>query len=82
MNLKELLAKHRAEIDALRASCSHTKLIKYEDSSCVGAGSAFPSVRIVCVNCGKRKTIFRNREYKGDKVVYDDSKVKIKLRLS
>lgn len=58
--LKELLDKHRKEIDTLRKNCSHEK--KYikirEDSSCVGCGSIHPSVNVICRNCGSKKIIF------------------------
>lgn len=58
--LKEMWKRHREEIDRLRKSCKHEKkFIKiYEDGACVGCGSAYPSVNVVCCNCGKGKIIF------------------------
>ena len=58
--LKELWDKHEKEIDTLRSNCKHEpKYIKItESNACVGAGSIYPSVSVICRNCGTKKIIF------------------------
>lgn len=59
--LKEMFERHRLEIKELRENCAHKNLKIRKDRSCVGAGSLFPSIHIVCRNCGKKKIIFRRK---------------------
>lgn len=62
--LLELITQHREATDALRKRClHHEKDIKlWLDHSCVGCGSAYPSINVVCRNCGSKKIIFRTHE--------------------
>ena len=65
--IKELWKKHYNEIEELRKTCKHQKkhIIKREDSSVVGCGTAFPSVHVTCTNCGMKKIIFRKANEMG-----------------
>jgi len=58
--LKEMHERHLQEEEELIKSCPHLKkYIKIElDHSYVGAGSCYPSVRVICRNCGELKVIF------------------------
>lgn len=58
--LKTLIQKHNKEIEDLRKACPHDKkFIKIDvDYGVVGAGSCFPSVHVICRNCGGSKVIF------------------------
>lgn len=56
--LKKMLQRHREEIAQLRAECEHETLRIRKDRSCIGRGTRFPSIRIVCPNCGKAKLMF------------------------
>ena len=62
--LKKLLEKHRNEIEHLRDTCKHDK--KYikikKDYGCVGCGTAFPSINVICTNCGTKKIMFLSRD--------------------
>ena len=62
--LLELIRQHRQQAEDLRARCPHKKkdIKLWLDSSCVGCGTAYPSINIVCKNCGTRKFIFRTHE--------------------
>jgi len=62
--LKNLLKKHRDEIDNLRNTCKHQKkFIKIiKDDSCVGGGSLYPSIIVVCTNCGSKKVMFIEKD--------------------
>lgn len=53
-------ARHAKELATLRDTCNHPKeqLLLREDHSCVGAGSAYPSVHIICPLCGCLKIMF------------------------
>lgn len=64
--LKEMLKKHREEIDTLLKNCTHKHLKIYKDHSVIGCGSAYPAIHIICKNCGKKKIMFVNglTEYK------------------
>ncbi len=48
------------KIEKLQKECLHKKswLQFYYDHSIVGHGSAFPSIYIICKNCGTSKLIF------------------------
>ncbi len=65
MKNSELVRLHEKfikDVDVLRKRCSHQKTmltIKF-DHSVVGCGSAFPSIHVICINCGKTKIMFRS----------------------
>jgi hypothetical protein len=68
--LQEMHQRHRGEEEELRKHCLHNPghiKIRY-DRSCVGAGSAYPSVHVVCRNCGCKKIMFR-----------EDAELKVKI---
>ena len=58
--LLEMRERHIQEEETLRQTCKHypSYLKKKLDHSCVGAGSCYPSVSIICRNCGTSKIIF------------------------
>ena len=58
--LLSMLDRHEKEENELRRKCPHSKkFIKVlRDGSIVGCGSAFPSVHVICRNCGKKKIMF------------------------
>jgi len=62
MNYLQLIKKHHKELQELRTSCEHPKdkLLLRLDRSVVGAGSAHPSVHVICPNCGSMKIMFRH----------------------
>lgn len=55
-----MLNRHEKEKDELRHKCLHAKkFIKIiKDHNVVGCGSIFPSVHVVCRNCGEKKIMF------------------------
>ena len=57
--LKELWNKYEKEVDDLRSNCKHEK--KYieiiEIKACVLFGDKYPSVEVICRNCGMIKRI-------------------------
>lgn len=57
--LKDMMARHRQEIDDLRSNCKHKSLVVWEDRSHIGCGSAYPSAHIMCADCGTKKIMFR-----------------------
>lgn len=63
-DLKELLSRHRCDVSRLRGRCQHRErdITIREDHSVVGCGSAYPSIHVVCRNCGAKKIIFRSGE--------------------
>lgn len=67
--LKTMLERHESEIERLRDTCPHKRLIQRLDSSGVGCGSAYPRIDIICPNCGKKKIIFRDHWEAKTKVV-------------
>jgi len=64
----EMWKRHENEIDQLRKRCKHLKkdIIIKKDHSCVGRGSIYPSIHVICTNCGTKKIMFRQseKEYK------------------
>ena len=59
--ITQMLNRHDAELKALRSSCSHPEedILVHYDGSCVGAGSPYPAVHVVCSQCGSKKIMFR-----------------------
>jgi hypothetical protein len=62
--LLEMWKRHEDEIDELRSRCKHLKkdIVIRRNHSSVGAGSLYPSIEVVCTNCGTLKIMFRNSE--------------------
>jgi len=58
MKIKQMLKRHREEIDLLRESCPHANLKKSSDRSQIGLGTCWPRIDIVCKDCGSKKMIF------------------------
>jgi hypothetical protein len=56
--LKQMLNRHHEEILELRKTCPHESLKMSQDRSGIGCGSCWPSIDIVCKNCGVMKIIF------------------------
>ncbi len=58
MKIKQMLKRHREEIDLLRESCPHANLKKSSDRSQIGLGTCWPRIDIICKDCGCKKMIF------------------------
>ncbi len=73
-NLKGMMKRHQCEIDQLRACCKHhqNNIKVRKDHSCVGMGSAYPSIHVTCRNCGTVKIMF---------IGHTETKVKIERTL-
>lgn len=58
--LLEMRNRHIQEEEDLRKNCPHlpSYLKKKLDHSCVGTGSCYPAISIICRNCGTSKIIF------------------------
>jgi hypothetical protein len=79
----ELTEDYNEQIDELRKRCPHKKswLRKRLDHSVVGAGCVYPSVHIVCTNCGAMKVIFRMHEGQNSDNQKEERDVPIKMTL-
>jgi len=62
--LLELRKKYNDDVEKLRHQCKHPKkdIVIREDGSCVGAGCLYPSIIVVCINCGTKKIMFRQKD--------------------
>jgi len=68
----EMRKRHLEELNSLRKRCKHPKKdIKISfDGSQIGLGCRFPSVHVICKNCGRKKVMFRET---------DDKEMKVKI---
>lgn len=57
-----LLKSQEIERENLRFQCLHSNLVHRQYTGCVGRGTFYPREDIVCLNCGKKKIIYRSHD--------------------